>query len=144
MQQSTLLYDVNEFLSQSFTDQVHVFSINPGDPAVPNSTPVIVGVLSGVFLLLIVAAAVTLGIGIWLHFHRKKKKAPQSGKCMYKLILVYILYKLERYQLNCSTCFYTVANAAADFDVQMSTVVKKPGYYAEAYSTGKKQLQHAQ
>ena len=94
MQQSALLYDVNEFLSQSFTDQVHVFSINPGDPAVPNSTPVIAGVLSGVSLLLIVGAAVTLGIGIWLHFHRKKKKTPPSGKCMHKLILVYILYKL--------------------------------------------------
>ena len=61
------------------------FSFYPG--GVPtNSMPLDVGLLSGllVFFLLISAAAavITFGIGIWLHFHRKRKNPnATTGKC---------------------------------------------------------------
>ena len=61
------------------------FSIRTG--GVPtNSMPLNVGLLSGllVFFLLISAAAavITLGIGIWLHFRRKRKSfRATTGKC---------------------------------------------------------------
>ena len=59
----------------------------PGGPVVPNNLNTVnVGLLTGLLIgsfLLITVATVTLAVGIWLYFRRKRKTfKATTGKCM--------------------------------------------------------------